>query len=169
MSLFLDQKYLLLVSNRLPLFKKKNDATYNCRCILCGDSSKKVKKARGYFFQNKNNLMYKCFNCDASMFFGTFLKQLDGNLYNQYSLENYTEGKPLLSNTATEFTFEQPTFKTDHEKLFDKLLTRLDLLPEDHEVVKFCHTRQISKHNFKKLYFIDNIKNIVEFNEMFMN
>ena len=59
MSLFLDQKYLSLISNRLPLFKKKKDNTYNCRCIICGDSMKKASKARGYFFPNKDKLQYK--------------------------------------------------------------------------------------------------------------
>jgi len=55
MSLYVDQKYLNLISNRLPLFKKKKDNTYNCRCIICGDSKKKKSKARGYFFANKLN------------------------------------------------------------------------------------------------------------------
>ena len=77
MSLYLDQKYLTLISNRLPLFKKKKDNTYNCRCIICGDSAKKTTKARGYFFPNKNKLFYKCFNCDVAMAFSSFLKQLD--------------------------------------------------------------------------------------------
>ena len=54
MSLYVDQKYLNLISNKLPLFKKKKDSTYNCRCIICGDSQKKKNKARGYFFANKN-------------------------------------------------------------------------------------------------------------------
>ena len=81
MSLYVDQKYLNLISNKLPLFKKKKDSTYNCRCIICGDSQKKKSKARGYFFANKNKLFYKCFNCDAAMAFGTFLKNIDRKLF----------------------------------------------------------------------------------------
>ena len=100
MSLYLDQKYLLLISNKLPLFHKKKDNTYNCRCILCGDSTKKLRKARGYFFAYKTELRYKCFNCDASMQFGTFLKNLDGNTYQQYSLERYSEGRSLTQTLS---------------------------------------------------------------------
>ena len=141
MSLFLDQKYLSLISNRLPLFKKKG-GSYNCRCIICGDSSKKSNKARGYFYSNKDKLMYKCFNCDASMYFSTFLKNLDQLLFNQYSFENYAENKPL-SNTKPEMVFEQPQFKKPEERLLDKMLDRLDELPIDHEAVQFCLNRKI--------------------------
>ena len=166
MSLFLDQKYLTLISNRLPLFKKKKDGVYNCRCVICGDSHKKKSKARGYFFNNKNKLMYKCFNCDASMYFSSFLKTVDVNLFNDYSLESFIEGKPL-SNTKPEMVFEEPQFKAKEERLLDKLLDRLDSLPEDHEAVQFCMNRKIPKRVFSKIYFIDNIKDIVQLNNTY--
>ena len=165
MSLFLDQKYLSLISNRLPLFKKKG-GSYNCRCIICGDSSKKSNKARGYFYSNKDKLMYKCFNCDASMYFSTFLKNLDQLLYNQYSFENYAENKPL-SNTKPEMVFEQPQFKKSEERLLDKMLDRLDELPTDHEAVQFCVNRKIPQDRLNRIYFINNIKNIVQLNDKY--
>lgn len=165
MSLFLDQKYLTLISNRLPLFKRKG-SSFNCRCILCGDSVKKLNKARGYFYPNKDKMMYKCFNCDASMYFSTFLKNIDQNLYNEYSFEGYTEGKPF-SNTIPEMVFHQPEFKKPEERLLDKLLDRLDTLPEDHEAVQFCLKRKIPKDRFSQIYFIDNIKNIVQLNDKY--
>jgi DNA primase len=165
MSLFLDQKYLTLISNRLPLFKRKG-SSYNCRCILCGDSVKKLNKARGYFYPNKDKLMYKCFNCDASMYFSTFLKNLDQNLFNQYNFESYAESKPY-SNTKPEIVFEQPQFKKSEERLLDKLLERVDNLPDTHEAVQFCVKRKIPKEKFNKIYFIDNIKNIVQLNDKY--
>lgn len=166
MSLFLDQKYLTLISNRLPLFSKKNDNTYNCRCIICGDSVKKARKARGYFFPNKDKLMYKCFNCDASMYFSSFLKMVDGNMFNQYSLEKYTEGKPLSSSTP-EFVFEQPEFKPKTERLLDKLLISLDKLPSDHEAVIYCAERKIPKQKLAFVYFIENMKDVVQLNDKY--
>jgi len=165
MSLFLDTKYLTLVSNRLPLFKRKG-SSYNCRCIICGDSAKKLNKARGYFYPNKDKLMYKCFNCDASMYFSTFLKTIDQTLFNQYSFESYAESKPY-SNTDPQIVFEQPQFKKPEERLLDKLLDRLDTLPDDHEAVKFCVTRKIPKKKFSQIYFISNIKNIVQLNDKY--
>lgn len=168
MSLFLDQKYLSLVSNRLPMFKRKDDFLYNCRCVLCGDSTKNKRKARGYFFKYKNELRYKCHNCDASLSFHSFLKDIDSTLYSQYSLEKYTEGAPLkLANSVPEIVFTAPEFKTQEERLLDKLLDRVDQLPEDHEAVMFCKARNIPKEKYKQIYFINNVKNIAQLNSTY--
>lgn len=162
MSVFLDQKYLTLISNRLPLFKRKSDKLYNCRCTICGDSVKKKSKARGYFFEYKTELRYKCHNCDASMTFGTFLKTIDHTLHSQYILERYSEGNGFKSNSLATLTFEEPKFKSQDERLLDKLLQRLDSLPLDHEAVKFCLNRNIPEKSFNKIYYIDNVKNVVQ-------
>jgi len=167
MSLFLDQKYLMLISNRLPLFKKKKDAVYNCRCILCGDSVKNRHKARGYFFQYKTDLRYKCYNCDVSISFGNFLRDLDAMTYSQYSLERYSEGHSKAANAVPEFKFEEPVFKTSDERLLDKLLDRLDTQGVDNEAVLFCEQRKIPREKFKQLYYISNIKDIVQLNDSY--
>jgi lysozyme family protein len=31
-------------------------------------------------------MFYKCHNCDASLHFGSFLKQMDSLMYNQYTI-----------------------------------------------------------------------------------
>lgn len=168
MSLFVDLKYLKLVSNRLPLFKQKNDKVYNCRCIICGDSSKKKSKARGYFYAIKNDLLYRCFNCDASMQFGSFLKQLDQLLYSQYVLERYSEGLPRNKphqNIEDKFKMEQPVF--EQKTLLDKLLDRLDNLPEDNEAVQFCKKRRIPETEYKNLYYIDDIRKIEQISDKY--
>lgn len=165
MSLFLDQKYLSLVSNRLPLFAKKKDNTYNCRCIICGDSAKKVKKARGYFFPHKTDLRYKCFNCDASMSFSSFLKNLDGNLYKEYALERYSETNAFTSKVKEEYKFEQPVFK--ESRLIDSLMVRVSKLPLNHEAVIYLKGRNIPVSSFDKIYFVDNIKKVVQLSEKY--
>lgn len=169
MSLYLDQKYLLLISNRLPLFKKKKDNTYNCRCVICGDSQKNRRKARGYFFAYKTDIRYKCYNCDISLSFSNFLKSQDANMYSQYALEKYSEGHhvPKLSNAAPTMSFEQPVFKTAEETLLDKILDRLDTLPEDNEAVQFCKKRGIPEDKFDRLYYIKNVKDIVQLNDKY--
>ena len=168
MSLFLDQKYLSLISNRLPLFKRKDDFLYNCRCVICGDSTKNKRKARGYFFKYKNELRYKCHNCDASLSFGNFLKDIDSVLHSQYSLEKYTEGNPVkLSNTVPEMVFTEPVFKSQEERLLDKILDRLDTLPEDNEAIQFCISRHIPKEKFKLIYYIKNVKDIAQLNSTY--
>lgn len=161
MSLFLDLKYLKLISNKLPLFKQTNNQVYKCRCVICGDSQTKKTKTRGYFFPVKNDLFYKCHNCDASMHFGTFLKQIDSLQYNQYSLERYNEGLPVNKphqKIEDKFKMEEPVF--EKKNILDELLDRLDKLPEDNEAVQFCLKRKIPKEQFDKLYFIDDVRKI---------
>lgn len=168
MSVYLDQKYLLLISNRLPLFKRKSDSLFNCRCIICGDSSKNMRKARGYFFKHKTDIRYKCHNCEASLSFGNFLKQLDQTVYAQYVLEKYTEGQVVKVETVFQPTdFTAPKFKSEQERLLDRILVSLDKLPNEHEAIKFCLERQIPIDQLKKLYYIENIKDIVQLNDKY--
>jgi len=167
MSIFLDQKYLMLVSNQLPRFTRKNDNTFNCRCIICGDSAKKASKARGYFYPYKNDLMYKCYNCDASMYLSTFLKRYFLNVYQEYAVERYSEGHGKYANVEPILKMAAPVFKTSEERLLDKLLDRLDTLPENNEAVQFCIKRKIPKNKFNQLYFIPNVKNIVQLNDKY--
>lgn len=170
MSLYIDLKYLKLISNRLPFFKQKSDKIYNCRCIICGDSSKKKNRARGYFYVIKNDLLYKCHNCGIGMQFGSFLKTQDKLMYDQYILERYTQGLP--SNKAHQkaeplFKMAEPIFKKSEERLIDKLLDRLDTLDDSNEAVIFCNKRKIPKSKFNKLYYIDNVKNIEQLSEKY--
>lgn len=58
MSLFLDNKFLSLLSPYLSHFKKVGENLYNFRCPICGDSRISESKARGYIYQrhDKNGL-----------------------------------------------------------------------------------------------------------------
>ena len=59
---YLEQKYILLLSPQLTLFKKKSNSLFNFRCPYCGDSQKNKSKARGYIFPKGNSYIYKCHN-----------------------------------------------------------------------------------------------------------
>ncbi len=91
MSLWMDIKYAKQISYRLEGYKEKKLAPYlsNFRCNICGDSAKKSNKRRGYFYEHKGMLNFRCHNCGASMAFGSYLKSFDPNLFDEYSLERY--------------------------------------------------------------------------------
>ena len=170
MSLFVDLKYLKLISGQLPLFKQKSDNTYNCRCIICGDSTKKKNKARGYFYPAKNDLYYKCHNCGASMHFGSFLKQFNNLQYNHYALERYGEGLPKNKShqkIEDKFKMAEPVFEKKEERLIDKILDRVDSLPKEHTAVQFCEKRKIPLERYKSLYYIENVKDVVQLSEKY--
>ena len=169
MSLYIDIKYLHNISHRLEAFKKKGDFLFNCRCSICGDSQRNKRKARGYFYRGKNDLYYKCHKCGASQHFGTFLKNFDPNQYNQYTLERYSEGLgPAKAHKTPTLKFEEPKFakKTD-TKLIDSIMDRLDTLPDDHEVIKYVTDRRIPRDAFDRLYFIPNVKDVIQLNDKY--
>ena len=168
MSLYIDIKYLHSVSYRLENFKKKSQDLYNCRCPLCGDSQRNKRKARGYFYRGKNDLYYKCHKCGASHHFGTFLKNFDSNLYSQYVVERYADGahnKTSHKTVESVLKFEEPKFaKKPEPKLLDSIMDRLDTLPDDHEVIQYVTDRKIPRSAFDRLYFIPNVKDVVQLN-----
>lgn len=168
MSYFIDLKYLNQIGYRLPLFAKKKTDLWNCRCVICGDSQTNKKKARGYFYRMKNDLMYKCHNCAASQHFGTFLEQFDPHMYQQYVFERYAQGEngPKAHKTPDEFLLDfTPKFKQEIQAEFDSLADvaqRLDTLPADNEAVQYCTKRGIPVDRFKDLYYIASVKDIAK-------
>lgn len=161
MSLYIDIKYINYIGSQLSLFKRKGDYLFNFRCPVCGDSSRKKNRARGYFYRIKNEMHIKCHNCGLSSHFGTFLKKFNPSLYGQYSFERYAEnGVKVKKHNEIQLTFEEPQFKKEEKSLIDSLMDRLDTLPHDHKVIKFCEARKIPKDAYKRLYFIESMQDI---------
>lgn len=166
MSLFIDVKYLNQIATKLPLFKKKGQYLWNCRCPVCGDSQTKKNKARGFFYRRSNDLYYKCHNCDASLHFGTLLKDVDSNLYREYRLERYAGGENRKAHANPEkdlkasFDFSSAEGYFPARTLLDELLDRVDNLPADHEVRVFCDSRKIPRAQLSRLYYIDDMRKI---------
>ena len=101
--MWLENKYIGLISSRLTNFKKRNTG-YNFRCVYCGDSQKSKYKSRGWLYQNNNNsYVYHCYNCSHSVSFKNFLKDVDLALYDEYRMELLTENKSLKEIDDGEF------------------------------------------------------------------
>ena len=110
----IDSKYIGLISSRLEKFKKVKPNLYNFRCPICGDSKKNKSKTRGYLYNIKADINFRCHNCGASMTFSNFLKQLDPVIHKQYVFErfkNNSTGRGTVVEEPT-FKFEEPKFKT---------------------------------------------------------
>ena len=102
MSMWIEDKYVGLLSPQLDVFKKLKDNNYNFRCPFCGDSQKSKWKARGYIYPIKDKLNYKCHNCGHGTNLYGLLKHVDPFLAKQYNVEKFKEGK---ANTRV-FTVE---------------------------------------------------------------
>ena len=140
-----DSKYIGLVSSRLQKFKRVKDNLYNFRCPICGDSQKNKNKTRGYIYQVKNNINFKCHNCGASMSFNNFVKTIDPTLHKQYTLEKFKEG-----HTGRNFVVEAP--KLEFAKPVFKKSINLPKASSNPVAKQYLLNRKIDPNKF---YFAD--------------
>ena len=158
--IWLDIKYASLISSQLDRYKvtKNNPFTATFRCPLCGDSQKNKSKTRGYFFIAYQKLRMKCHNCGASYNFKNFLKILDNNLYKQYSIEAFSGQAEKTPDI--DMMFHKPVFDTPKDSLIDRLMDRLDTLPDHHEAIKYVESRLIPRDKFHRLYYVEDVSKI---------
>ena len=160
MSVFIDRKFLLLLSPKLHRFAQKKEDLYNFRCPLCGDSQKNKTKSRGYVYAKKNNYFYMCHNCGASTSFYNFLSQVDPTLVKEYALERYTNNENGITNfkkpDLEEFKAPAPVFK---QKLNLPSISELD---DDHYAKEYVVGRKIPEERHSSLYFAEDFKKFVE-------
>lgn len=150
-TLWIDIKYTNLLSNRLDLFKKKDNNLYNFRCPYCGDSQTKKTKARGYLFENKGNLVFKCHNCHVSTGMGAFIKHIDYSLFTEYKLEVMKE----QGNTAP-FVADIEKFSKQRIDKFDPFSKqkRISQLSFDHPAKTYVDKRRIPSDKHYLLYYV---------------
>jgi hypothetical protein len=151
--LYLDTKYISLISGKLQKFKKSN-TTYNFRCPYCGDSQKNKNRARGYFFQKKGSYIFKCHNCGVGRTLANFLKDNDSSLFSEYLLESYKGGHSGKSTRTPlpEFKFEPPVF--EDKEIFDDL-QKISDLNKTHPARRFIEYRKLPPEYF---YFCPKFK-----------
>ena len=89
---FIDLNYLNIISPQLNHFKRKGNNLCNFLCPYCGDSKKSQTKARGFVYQKKNDLFYKCHNCGVGTTLGKLVQYVDSKTYDDYILERYRKG-----------------------------------------------------------------------------
>ncbi len=161
--LYIDAKYASILGSQLRNFRTVKPYLWNFSCPVCGDSSTKKSKARGYLFQMKSEIVYKCHNCGLSCNFGNLLKRVNSSLYDEYVLERYKEnaskytdhkdvGSLLPKETAKVIEWEDEVLSS---------LKRLDKLDRSHPAVKYVAKRLIPEKFWNKLYFAPRFKTFV--------
>ncbi len=136
-----DSKFIGLVSSRLEKFKKVKPNLYNFRCPLCGDSKKNRSKTRGYLYNIKADINFRCHNCGASMTFSNFLKQLDPVIHKQYVFERFKN-----NSTGRGTVVEEPTFKFEEPKFKTKI--RIPLCSEIRRGREYLEARRLDPKRF---------------------
>ncbi len=139
--IWLDTKYISLLSGRLQKFKRKSGNLYNFRCPICQDSKKKTNKARGYFYEKDNKYLFFCHNCGVSMLFENLLKMLDTSLHSEYILEKLSDQRKSVDEI---WYTKKITFVNDDFALTElKKLKKISQLPMGHPARDYIEKRQI--------------------------
>ena len=167
MSVFIDRKYLLLVSSKLRNFKDKGNDLYNFSCNFCGDSTTNKTKARGYVFRKADSYFYMCHNCQVSMGFAKFLRETEPGQYKSYLLERYGETsknptQPRESNNVVLFG------QSPHQKFSDKHVLKnldsIDKLNKNHSAREYIQNRLVPEVFWKDIYYAENFKTFMDEN-----
>jgi hypothetical protein len=157
MSLFIDKKFVSLVSPKLERFKQKSEYLWNCRCKICGDSSKNKIKARGYFYRRKSDIFYICHNCGTSLSLGNFIKIIDPSLYREYQLERYkNESSGNVAKPDFSMAREKPTFSTKIN------LPAISSLSDNHPARVYLTNRKIPADRLNDIYYAENFADFVQ-------
>jgi hypothetical protein len=153
--LYIDHKFVNLLSNRLDRFKRSSPTLYNFRCPICGDSQKNKHKTRGYIFEKQNKLIFHCHNCNASMIFGKFLEWIDPQLYKEYKTEKYLE-KQVQQPAKPDITkIERPRYLKGSPL---RSLKKISQLPHDHPAKLYVVHRRIPPEVQYKLFYCPRFK-----------
>jgi transcription elongation factor Elf1 len=146
-----DLDYIHSISHKLRNFKKKKDYLYNFSCPVCGDSSKKKTKARGYFFRVKDMMLYRCHNCGLSTTFGKLLERIDAESYKRYIMARYSNGE---TKHTMHDTVEYTSVKMKQTTLLDTVKTVSRLSPE-HPVRDYLNKRMIPEEQWDELRLVN--------------
>lgn len=156
MSVYIDRKFLKLLSPKLGKFTQRREDLYNFRCPFCGDSQKNQFKARGYIYRKKDDYFYKCQNCGVGHSMYNFINHLDPEMVKEYSLERFSNLKVEVEFKTPDFLFEKPVFK-------DKInLPKISELDEKHFAREYCVNRKFDVQCLDRLYFAESFKKFVD-------
>ena len=156
--LHIDSKYASMLNTRLRNFAKKNDYLWNYSCPVCGDSKKNPRKARGFIYKFKQDLLVKCHKCGYSTNIGNLIKFIDSNLYDQYVIERYKNGATRYNDHKNIEEIITETIPVVLEDGILEELSRIDELPESHPAAKYVSNRNIPKDKWNLLYFSPKFK-----------
>jgi transcription elongation factor Elf1 len=158
-SLWVEQTFVQRLCVRFRNFKQQKPLLWNFSCPICGDSKKNERKARGYIYEKKQALMYRCHNCGAGHTFGNFMRLMDPVLYDEYKMELFkdraqNEVRPPREapDDVREVAVEKAPKKPPSIFRYMQPVGQLD---EDHVAVQYLSERAIPKNKWKYFFYVE--------------
>ena len=155
--LWLEKKYLNMVSPYLDMAKWINENTFNHRCPYCGDSQKNTYKARGYHFVKEQSLIYKCHNCGKSTSSVNFIKDNYPAIHKEYLKEWLSEQGKKPVQKMPDSSYFKFTPRTDIlNTTTDDLKSVATKVTEDANARNYLLNRKIPEFMMKDIWFVEN-------------
>lgn len=148
--LWIEHKYVSLLSGRLEGFERVSPYVYRCRCPICGDSKKDRRKKRGHILEKSGKIRYYCHNCNASMQFKYFMKEIDPTLYLEYVKEQIKESGQQKDTEVFAEKMKAPVFVKTTALANIKKVSQLKA---DHPAKLYIQSRQIPSELHYKLFY----------------
>jgi len=164
MSIWIEQKYIGLLSPKLEKFHRVRENLWTFRCPYCGDSEKSESKTRGYFHlsTDQSYYIYKCHNCGYYTSFTKFLQTHDSFLYQEYKLENLKETNQL-NRTEPVYKSKPVEFNNKLKRKVKELpMVKMDNLDEEHKAVQYLNSRMINDKYRCRFSYTEDFKRLIE-------
>lgn len=154
--IWLQKKYINLISSQLRNFKWVSNENANFSCPICKDSETDLRKARGYLLMKANNhgygFSFYCHNnSSCARSFNKFLEFVSPTYYKEYIVELFKENrsksksKPVVTTKPVTPTKLPPT-----DGIFAEVVKSCALLPMDHPANVYLLNRLIPSNKFFK-------------------
>lgn len=158
--IYIDQKYVHILSSQLEGFRQMKPLVFNARCPICGDSKKNKYKKRFYIYPNtdRTNLFVKCHNCSFDTginSFSNFLKEYYPDIYKNYIFEIFKE-KDLGKKQAEKKVCKTPKKEKKINNNNNKYIQSLNKMPAESKVIQYLINRKIPVDTWKYLLYTPN-------------
>ena len=163
MSIWIEQKYIGLLSPKLDRFHRVRDNLWTFRCPYCGDSEKSESKTRGYFHLSTDQSYYifKCHNCGFYTSFTKFLQTQDPFLFQEYKLENLKETNQL-NKVEPVYKSKPVKFDKPKRKVKELPMMKMETLEEGHKSVQYLNSRMIHYKYRCRFSYTEDFKRLIE-------
>lgn len=152
---YIDSQYIRMLGSSLDQFKEKGGDLFQFRCPFCLDSKKSKTKARGYIYNKKNKMNYRCHNCGASMSASNFIKLVNPDMHKEYLLEKF-KNKYVKKSTIEKLPFILNTNNNEYQDILRGIPSLIEL-DENHIARLYTTERQIPDEALFDIYYVSDM------------
>lgn len=166
MSIYDELPFVDVIGRYLDKFERRSDMLWNFRCPICGDSQRNKNKARGYIYENRGRLSYKCHNCNIGMSFGKLLKEILPSEYPAYRLacfrEKQSEEKRKRDRIPEKIVFRKLKARIKLQHIPNNLAVDIADLDDDHPAATYLQERLLTPKMCRRLKYTTDFRSLVQ-------